>query len=348
MYTNTTASAKAIANDAAFLSKWLSILRQVIDSLPPEARSVFERFLTCEYTTIDVKGRPITWPVFPYYKQGSRCVDVTTGLGYPKKANDARVNPKVSLLFSYGKGSGLDRPPTVLVQGYAEVDDRDLVYNSERCLADTMEKYPNLIKFKPPKLLQRLFNWYFTRIYIHVTPETVYLWPNGDTASEPIRFGHSATQAGATDSVPSSAAGKDQPTVWDERLDELGSRYPTAVLSFVDPNGFPGSVRVPVNVDQTNKCVRIEHEPHGLSLVAGAACLTAHDHNEDLTWDLNFQVRGQLHEDDGGWRLEPQRLVGGIEMPPTMTSKLKANIGKQRAFRKRAKQELRARRLRTG
>ena len=32
---------------------------------------------------------------------------------------------------------------------------------------------------------------------------------------------------------------------WDERLDELGERYPEAVVSLVAPDGFPFSVRVP-------------------------------------------------------------------------------------------------------
>ena len=69
-------------------------------SLPDAVQAVFDRFITTEYTTIDGAGRPITWPVTPYYRLGDPCIDVTTGLGYPKKANDARDNPKVSLLFS--------------------------------------------------------------------------------------------------------------------------------------------------------------------------------------------------------------------------------------------------------
>ena len=57
---------------------------------------------------------------------------MTTGLGYPKKAKDARANPKVAMLFSDPTGSGLDDPPQVLVQGTADVDDRDLDANRER------------------------------------------------------------------------------------------------------------------------------------------------------------------------------------------------------------------------
>ncbi len=51
--------------------------------------------MTTELTTIDRNGQPITWPVTPYYSGGAPCIDVTTGLGYPKKANDASANPLV-------------------------------------------------------------------------------------------------------------------------------------------------------------------------------------------------------------------------------------------------------------
>src|SRR3989440_12875468 len=92
-------------------------------SLPLEVQTVFDRFVTTEFTTVDRRGQPITWPVTPYYKPGGPCLDVTTGLGYPKKANDAAAHPQVSLLFSDPTGSGLDRPPMGLVQGLAEADD---------------------------------------------------------------------------------------------------------------------------------------------------------------------------------------------------------------------------------
>src|SRR5207247_11203420 len=101
-------------------------------SLPPEVQSVFHRFVTTEYTTLDGHGQPITWPVTPYYRPGQGAIDVTTGIGYPKKANDAAANPRVALLFSDPTGCGLDDPPMVLVQGTAKVDDADPDGNARR------------------------------------------------------------------------------------------------------------------------------------------------------------------------------------------------------------------------
>src|ERR687889_749386 len=118
-------------------------------TLPLEVQQVFDRFVTTEFTTVDGRGQPITWPLTPYYKPGDTCVDVTTGLGYPKKAHDARANPKVALLFSDPTGSGTEDAPQVLVQGTADVDDRDLDANRERYGREALEKLPATIRRRP-------------------------------------------------------------------------------------------------------------------------------------------------------------------------------------------------------
>src|ERR671919_2614151 len=111
-------------------------------TLPTEVQQVFDRFVTTEFTTVDRRGEPITWPLTPYYRPGDPCIDVTTGLGYPKKAKDARANPKVALLFSDPTGCGVDDAPQVLVQGTADVDDRDLDANRERYRRELVQKLP--------------------------------------------------------------------------------------------------------------------------------------------------------------------------------------------------------------
>lgn len=304
---------------------------------------MFERFITTELTTVDGTGQPITWPVTPYYSRGGPCVEVTTGLGYPKKANDARSNPLVSLLFSDPTGSGAGDAPIVLVQGAAEVDDRDLEVNRVRYVRESAVKLPAISKMMPPEPVQRFLSWYFTRIYIRVRPERVYVWPDADVSVEPelydahmeeVRSGHSeedprfhAAPAGGT-------------STWHPRLAELGTTYPTAVLSIVCPDGFPFSVRVPVAVDAASRWIRIDGAPSGIPLQPGLACLTAHQHNDDFTWQRNFQVRGDLVEKSDGWVLIPRKLVGGFEVPESRLATLRANANKARRFRRTAKREL--------
>src|SRR5215212_9020300 len=133
-------------------------------TLPPEVQQVFDRFVTTEFTTIDRAGQPITWPLTPYYRPGDPCIDVTTGLGYPKKAKDTRANPKVALLFSDPTGSGIDPAPQVLVQGTAQVDDRDLDANRERYRREIVEKLPAVQGDMPPRVFEPLLHWYLTRV----------------------------------------------------------------------------------------------------------------------------------------------------------------------------------------
>src|SRR2546423_14027927 len=156
-------------------------------SLPSEVQSVFDRFITTEYTAIDRRGQPITWPVTPYHRSGQETIDVTTGLGYPKKADDAAANPKVALFFSDPTGCGLDDPPTVLIQGTAAVDDRDLDANRERYMRESLEKLPATKSMAPPTFLQRMFDWYYKRIYVHARPERVYVWRRGLGRPPPLR-----------------------------------------------------------------------------------------------------------------------------------------------------------------
>jgi hypothetical protein len=313
-------------------------------TLPHDVQQVFDRFITTELTTVDRRGQPITWPVTPYYNSGGECIDVTTGLGYPKKANDAAANPKVALLFSDPTGCGLQRTPMVLVQGTADVDDRDLDANRERYIREAVEKLPSTQSQLPPESMRRFFNWYFTRIYVHVRPERVYVWPDGDSTREPeLLDSHMEEVRSGHDEEPESEPPRPEggTATWDRRMDELGERYDTAVLSTVAPDGFPFSVRVPIDSDPKAKRVRIAADAMGAPLTPGLACLTAHAHAEDFAWQQNFQVRGDLVPDIDGWALVPHKLVGGFELPPgSVAGRLVQNFAKVRRFRKTAKREL--------
>ena len=298
-------------------------------SLPSEVQQVFDRFVTTEYTTVDRRGQPICWPVTPYYRPGDPCIDVTTALGYPKKALDANANPKVALLFSDPTGSGMDGAPQVLVQGIADVDYRNLDANRERYERDSIEKLPGTERLRPPRSLRRLFNFYFTRLYVHVRPERIYVWPGGDAAREPQLFdAHMEEVRSGHDEEPESAQDEAEggSPVWDARIEELGRLYPEAVLSLVAPDGFPFNVRVPISVDRPARRVRIAAGALGVPVHPGLACLTAHEHHPRFNWHRNFQVRGDLMEEDGGWVLVPHRVVGGLDVPESRLALYARNV----------------------
>lgn len=311
-------------------------------TLPPELHEVFDRFVTTEYVTVDGRGQPIAWPVTPYHHPEEGCIDVTTGVGYPKKADDAARNPHVALLFSDPTGSGLTAPPLVLVQGTAVVDERDMDANRERYVREAKAKLPRAMRFTPPVFVQRMAGWYFDRIYVHVRPERVFVWPGGDPAEEPqIYDAHLEEVRSGRDELPDEPRADPEggAIAWDARMDQIGSRtYPTAVVASVGPDGFPFAVRVPVRPDREAGVLRIGKDCPIAPWQPGLACVTVHDHDEDFSYQRNFQVRGDLVEDDEGWTVVPHRLVGGFELPPgSMRSKLRLNAEKIKRFRRIAK-----------
>lgn len=313
-------------------------------TLPPEVRDAFERFVTCELTTVDAAKQPITWPVTPYYDEGGATIDVTTGLGYPKKADDARAHPSVSLLFSDPTGSGIDSGVRVLVQGTATVDDEDLKANAARYVHESGEKLPATKKMNPPKPIRAVFNWYYARLYIKVRPERVFVWRDGNLAEEPeihdahleeVRSGHVEEPAADHGKLPQG------PPAWDSRMDFL-AEHDTGVLSWMGPDGFPISVRVPFTADAQERSISIDAAPAGLPILKGRACLTVHQHSPDFTWQRNMQVRGTLEPDGDGWRLAPRRIVGGFELPPGRFHRfrdfIKRGPGFYRTYRRRMKE----------
>ena len=315
-------------------------------TLPQHVRDVFDRFITTEYVTVDERGQPIAWPVTPYHDASSGSIDVTTGIGYPKKARDAEREPRVALLFSDATGSGIESAPMVLVQGTARVNSHDLDANRRRYERESAIKLPVATATLPPEFVRRrLMAWYFLRLYVHVRPERVYIWPSGDARAEPtlldshleeVRSGHNE------EPEPGHAPPDGGGSIWDERLDALGhGEHATGVITVVGPDGFPFAVRVPLRADREGRVIRIESDPAGAPLDAGLACLVVHRHAPDFSWQTNFQVRGDLIARDGGWVLAPHKLVGGFELPPgSLLSRYKLNAKKMSRYRKTAKAEL--------
>jgi hypothetical protein len=315
-------------------------------TLPPELQQAAERYLTTEFVTIDPVGRPIVWPVTPYYRPDEACIDVTTGVGYPKKADDAARNPRVALLFSDPTGSGVADAPMVLVQGVARVHDDDLEANRERYEREMAEKLPALHALAPTGPLKRFFSWYYDRIYLSVRPERVYVWPQGRLDTEPTLYdAHVEEVRSGRNEEPEEghAPPEGGMDVWDARLDSLGTEDPTAVLAFVGPDGFPFAMRVPVRADQAAHVVRVDADPVGAPIEPGPACLCAHAHAEDLTWQRSFQVRGDLAEEDGRFVLHPHRVVAGLQLPQSAFERYRVNVRKILRFRKTARERTRER-----
>ena len=156
-------------------------------TLPPEVEAVLREFYTCEFTTVNRAGQPMTWPSVPYLDAGEGTIVCAVSIAFPVKAFNARRHPQVSLLYSDPTGSGLDRPPAILVQGEAVVaeilDYPPPIIGLFRTVA---KRQPDSRRFTDNPIVRRLFTWYlFQRLSLTVTPRRILVWPEGDFARSP-------------------------------------------------------------------------------------------------------------------------------------------------------------------
>jgi hypothetical protein len=294
---------------------------------PDALMQVVDRFITCEFATLTKKNTPITYPLTPYLGEDGRTVDVSTGLSYPAKAERARRNPKVGMLFSNPFGSGVENAPTVLVLGDATVRDHDVQGGMDRYVRLGVERFPEAYKGQPRFLLKRM-QWYYARIWVLVTPLKVMWWSGSDTGREPhVWTAPEGTSAPPSDPAPPGAqpppwAG--QPADWRDGAQYAAANMDPPVLTVVDPeSGYPVPFRT----------TRAEITPDGFSLDVpagmpatpiGPACLTFHSHPEVFISQENAVFVGEVTSADGkvSFRVE-RRLadfsLGTSKMSTTMT-----------------------------
>jgi hypothetical protein len=154
--------------------------------LPPDVEAVFRHFFTCETTTINKQGQPLTWPNLPYYDEPNGRLIITASIAFPVKTYNARRNPKVALLLSDPTGSGLTDPPAVLVQGDATVEeltgDPPWTYEMYK---ESVRRQPSARQYAGNRLARRLFLFYFQRIGVFVQPRRILAWPHRDFSRPP-------------------------------------------------------------------------------------------------------------------------------------------------------------------
>jgi hypothetical protein len=270
--------------------------------LPSEVWQVLERSITVEYTSLTRVGGPIMLPVTPYVGDDRATLDVSTGLTYPTKAERARRNPKVSLLYSDPVGSGLVRPPVVLVQGMATVRDADLQANTDRYVRLARAKAPAAFKGQP-KFLLRTFAWYFSRIWVQVTPTRVWWWDSDAMATEAHQWvAPPDTAVPPSDPAPPGkqpGAWLEPPADWRMTAEDMIARLDQRSLAWVGTDGFPLSIPV-VGLAQADNGFRVWVGRHVPGRPVGPACLTVHTHPEEFTGQENHTFTGEVRGRGGG------------------------------------------------
>src|SRR2546421_12248765 len=154
--------------------------------LPSEVEAVFREFRTCELTTVNRQGQPLTWPTEPFYDAPEGRLIVTCSIAFPVKVYNARRHPQVAVLFSDPTGAPLTDPPTVLVQGDATV--AELVDDPPWSYAMFKESILRQLRtrsFVSNPLARWLFTFQFQRLAIFVQPRHILFWTRGDVSQIP-------------------------------------------------------------------------------------------------------------------------------------------------------------------
>ena len=120
--------------------------------------------------------------------------------------------------------------------------------------------------------------------------------------------------------------------MWAELRRQLRG-FSNPVLTGLDADGYPVSLRCALEVDETQQALRVSL-PGWTRIRQGPASLLCHGHN-DLLWDLHsFMVRGSLEPIHGEtWLFRPRRLVPGLGMGGLLGT-VRFALAKRRAARR--------------
>jgi hypothetical protein len=292
--------------------------------LPAQLLEVLERSVTCEYASRSSAAVPIAVPTTPY--PGNGTIDVSTGLAYPAKAERARRDPRVALLFADPIGPGSERGAVVLIQGHAAVRDAALQSNTDRYIRLSMAKLPEAFEGQPKFLLRRLA-YYYARIWIEVTPLRVLWWADRDLQEQPQSW-HAPTETALPQSDPApqgqrAGAWLDAPNDWRQTAAQAIATLPLADLSVIDGDGYP--LCVPV------KTATLEHDELELQIGAGTPPLTA--------GPACLTVIGELVQDNGSSCLRIERALASWSITGNRAQAAIGFLAKGRRLRPRLNQE---------
>jgi hypothetical protein len=315
---------------------------------PAQVIPIMARALTCQFATLTRTGRPVTWPLTPYVNDDRRSIDVSTGLVCPAKAERARRNPNVALLFSDAAGLTLEAPPTVLVLGRAAVRDSDLQANTDRYVKRMFNKLPAAMR-QAPWFVMRAQTWYWARIWIEVTPLRIIWWQKGRLTEEPRTWNApDGIEPKLSDRAPpgsspgpwQSVAGDD----WRGHAARAIGRIGNPTVTFV-ADGWP----VPLPVTELRAVPdgfagRIPKVHPSVALPAeGPACLSFQTHAEKFVGHDNAAFVGRVDAGLDQLQFVVERRLGGFVLPGGLLRRTSHFLGYGRRLGSRLEVECRRR-----
>jgi hypothetical protein len=119
--------------------------------------------------------------------------------------------------------------------------------------------------------------------------------------------------------------------MWDRIARSLAG-FQNAVLTGIDPDGYPISLRCVPQIDPDRQVLHVQI-PLGTAVQPGPADLLCHSHNERLWNFRSFVVHGRLEQESQGWVFHPRHFIPGNGFGGLM-SQLKMLLKARRAARR--------------
>lgn len=303
-----------------------------------------EKTVTVEYASIKSDGTPITAPLAPFLGDDGQTIDIATGLAYPLKAERARRNPKVSLLYAEPKASLAKSPPVILVYGEAAVYDADLQANLDRFIRLNSAKSATFAN-TPPFLL-RWLSGYLARIWVSVTPQRIVWWAGGDLDAEPQQWlAPAGTQAPPSDPPPKPLSRPHKPIVaspadWGKALDQAVENMGAPTLTVVGDDGYPAPFKVQA-VSRPADGLELALPDNLPAPATGRACLnfyTVEVKNDEMVANETVSFIGEVSGENGRALFKVERQLPNLHIRGGLLGTF-LNIREMRSFGKRAEIE---------
>ena len=283
------------------------MLAPMTATLPAELREVFERFITTEYVTIDGRGPAdrLAGDALPPPRRRAASTSRPASATRRRPATP-RANPQVALLFSDPTGSGLARArrwcscrasrasttTTSTPTASATARGRGQAAGRREGPAARAALRPVLPLVLRPHLRPRAARARLRLARAATSPPSPSCY---DAHVEEVRSGHDELP----DEPPRRArrAARRLGRAHRRARQRAPTRPPSSRSSA--PTASRSPCACPVRADRGGR--RRAHRARARRRAAGrraCACLTVHDHDEKFTWQRNFQVRGDLVEDE--------------------------------------------------
>jgi hypothetical protein len=237
-------------------------------------------------------GVPITWPAVCTVSPDADRITLTTSIAFPQKAFNIRRDPRVALLFSDPTGSGRSDLPQVLVRGTATCPQE--IHTGTQGLTEywqrLAERQPSSRGYVANAMGRWLFDWYYMRLVITVTPLEVTRTPReapaGPMAAPLPHRSEDGAFARACRELPG---------------------FSSAVLATAGGDELPVLRRVRLHADGSAGGFVLECS--GPDLGAGPASLLLHRHDDLLSNQRQLGMPGVLSQSGDQWLFRPDRLL---------------------------------------